>query len=392
MCKCIAVVCLILCVTSGLLFAGEQTGKPSKEAFVQKAQKIQMPFIANEGQADERVKYYANTFGGTVCVTKEGGIVYMLPKPGEVQSGTIEPARETCYLSVRTDVFSTPQWALWLNNKWWEEITQKASEDDASVKSVNRNPQSTIRNQRGVALKEELVGGKTGDISGEKISGAVVSYFKGNDPSKWKRGIATYEMVSLGEVYKGIALKLKAHGNNVEKLFYVKPGANPEQIRVSLSGLQPQENPPPLSPSVRGTDGCPPLAGAGGGVGARGLLHQELWVNEHGELVAETALGPVKFTKPVAYQEIDGKRVEVECGYAMADGGLQNAECKTNPKSKFRNLSSTPKSEIDNPSPVTRHPSHTYGFKVASYDKNHDLIIDPLLASTFLGGGGGRER
>jgi hypothetical protein len=204
-------------------------------------------------------------------------------------------------------------------------------------------------------------------------------------------------MVSLGEVYKGIELKLKAHGNNVEKLFYVKPGANPEQIRVSLSGLQPQENPPPLSPSVRGTGGCPPLAGAGGGVGARGLLHQELWVNEHGELVAETALGPVKFTKPVAYQEIDGKRVEVECGYAIADGGLQNAECKTNPKSKFRNLSPTPigeqksairnpNSEIDNPSPDTHHSSHMYGFKVASYDKNHDLIIDPLLASTFLGG------
>ena len=74
MCKYIAVVCLMLCVTSGLLFAGEQNGKPSKEAFVQKAQKIQMPFIANEGQADKRVKYYANTFGGTVCVTKEGGI------------------------------------------------------------------------------------------------------------------------------------------------------------------------------------------------------------------------------------------------------------------------------------------------------------------------------
>ncbi|MFN3533585.1 MAG: hypothetical protein ACK41Q_13950, partial [Candidatus Brocadia sp.] len=72
MCKCIAVVCLMLCVMSGLLFAGEQAGKPSKEEFVQKVQKIQMPFIANEGQADERVKYYAKTLGGTVYVTDEG--------------------------------------------------------------------------------------------------------------------------------------------------------------------------------------------------------------------------------------------------------------------------------------------------------------------------------
>src|SRR3990172_5484537 len=88
--KHIAVVCLMLCVTSGLLFAGEQTGKPSKEAFVQKAQKIQMPFIANEGQADERVKYYANTFGGSVCVAKEGGFVYIIPKPGMDHLGTVE--------------------------------------------------------------------------------------------------------------------------------------------------------------------------------------------------------------------------------------------------------------------------------------------------------------
>ena len=117
----------------------------------------------------------------------------------------------------------------------------------------------------GVALKETLIGAKVKDIKGEDKSVTKVNYFRGSDPTKWKTNIATYDVVNLGEVYKGIELKLKAYGNNVEKLFCVKPDANPEQIKISLSGIQPPENPPPLSPSVRGTGVCPPLAGVGGG-------------------------------------------------------------------------------------------------------------------------------
>ena len=33
-------------------------------------------FLANVGQADEMVKFYANTFAGSVFVAKEGEIVY----------------------------------------------------------------------------------------------------------------------------------------------------------------------------------------------------------------------------------------------------------------------------------------------------------------------------
>ena len=332
--------------------------KPSKEDVAHKMQSIQIPFVANNGQVDAQVKYYANTFGGTVFVTKEGEIVYALPNNSS----------ELGVESLKSD-----------SRRQRPEARRQMSEN--RCKKSESNPKSPIQNlsstsignlKSGVAIKETLVGGRVHDITGNEKAVTNVSYFKGNDPSQWKTNISTYDVVSLGEIYKGIELKLKAYGNNVEKLFCVKPDANPEQIKISLSGIQPPESPFIKGDGINnssykgGTDEKSPLE-----KGARGL-----WVNEHGELVAETELGAVKFTKPVAYQEINGKRVDVECKYTIADCGMKNAECKTNLKSEIRNLSSTSIGD----------PQLEYGFKVASYDKTKDLIIDPLLASTFLGG------
>src|SRR3990167_8644064 len=106
--------------------------------------------------------------------------------------------------------------------------------------------------------------------------------------------------------------------------------------------------------------------------GRRGLS-----VNEHGELEVETELGPVKFTKPIAYQEINGKRVDVSVEYRV---GSSEAENKS---SKHKTCNSKPMST--NPKSAIKNPKSEYGFKVASYDRTKDLIIDPLLASTFLG-------
>src|SRR3989339_1314878 len=229
-----------------------------KEEFTQKIRKLQMPFIANNGQVDERVEFYAKTFGGTVFVTKDGEIVYALPKTEKSECRLGEAER-------------TQQAAL----------QSKTHSNSPNPKSAIQNLSSTSIGdlKSGVALREEFVGARVKTIQGEDPSVTKVNYFKGNDPSKWKTNVSTYNLVNLGEIYKGIELKLKAYGNNVEKLFCVKPGADPEQIKISLSGIQPSENPPPLSPSVRGTGGCPPLAGAGGGVRAGGGLGTAgLWV------------------------------------------------------------------------------------------------------------------
>jgi hypothetical protein len=78
-------------------------------------------------------------------------------------------------------------------------------------------------------------------------------------------------------------------------------------------------------------------------LGSRGLL-----VNESGILEVKTDLGEVSFTKPTAYQEESGVKKSIDVAY-WAEG-------------------------------------NEYGFQVSDYDHTKPLVIDPLLASTFLGG------
>ncbi len=239
------------------LAMGSVVKEKDKREILNKIYTLKIPFIENKGQIKgESVRYYAKTFGGTVFVTKDGKLVYSLPK------------------------FETKE------------------------------------KVKGWVIKESLVGTSISNVKGEEKAVTKISYFKGKDPSKWRRNISTYNLISLGEVYKGIGLKLKAYGKNVEKLFYVKAGANPESIKIKIEGAK------------------------------------SLRVNEAGELEVETGLGVIKFTKPVAYQEINGKRVKVAAAYTL----LSNLQ-------------------------------YVYSFKVSSYDKKETLIIDPLLASTFIGGG-----
>ena len=216
-----------------------------------KLNKLKVSFINNQGQADKRVKFYAHTVGGTVFITDDGKIVYS-------------------FLAIE-----------------------------------NEKP------ARGFVLKEELVDGNVARVKGERKAITNVNYFKGNDPSKWKRNLPTYDIVSLGQVYKGIELKLKADGNNVEKLFYVKAGAQPERIRLKVNG--------------------------------RGLN-----VNKTGDLEIRTEHGTVRMTKPVAYQERRGKKEFVEVAYVVK--------------------------------------GDEYGFELGEYDRRKDIIIDPILAATYLGG------
>ena len=245
----------------------EDVNKRLKEEFVQKTQRLQMPFLANEHQMNERVAFFTNTFGGSVFVTIDGELVYSLPgthekiKARDIMVGNGGFGREGMNHDIspparhEQDILRTKQGMVagFSDQKWSKKLI----------------------------LKESFIGGKVENIQGEGKTLTNVSCFKGKDPSKWKSNISTYEVVNLGEVYKGIALKLRAYGNNIEKLFYLKPDVDPELIKIKLSGTK------------------------------------ALKVNKEGQLEAETELGTVTFTKPVAYQEIHGKRVDVDVSYLI---------------------------------------------------------------------------
>ncbi|MDD5482491.1 MAG: PQQ-binding-like beta-propeller repeat protein, partial [Kiritimatiellae bacterium] len=235
-----------------------------------------VPFIANEGQlASPEVKYYAKTFGGTVYALADGKIVYVLPK---YESG------------------------------------KKAG---AAV------------------ITEILRGAFQARPSGAGQSKARVNSFTGGRPENWKTNLPVFDRLDFGEVYDGINLLLSARGNNVEKIFVVSPGADPDEIILGFEG----------------TSG--------------------MQIAPDGRLELLTALGKVCFTAPVAWQ--------TDAPAAPAGGlaeEILNASDRTRPDFTPVEVAYALRGD------------GAVGFRLGSYDRSRPLVIDPFLASTFIGGGG----
>lgn len=248
--------------------------RESKHAVMSKVAGLGVPFIANAGQiANSEVLFQAHTFCGTVCVTRNGGIVYALPGQRKLADGS-------------------------------GALHGRAS--GSAARSGRSMPTGVL------VLRERLVGGRTCLPEGVDRAESRISSFVGTGKENWRTDIPVYDAVSLGQVYAGIELRLKAYGRNVEKVFVAAPGSRPEDICMAVDGAE-----------------C-------------------LDINEAGELVVCARPGEVTFRAPMAYQKISGEQRMVDVAY-WTDG-------------------------------------EQYGFDIGTYDAASDLVIDPLLASTYVGG------
>jgi uncharacterized protein (TIGR03437 family) len=170
----------------------------------------------------------------------------------------------------------------------------------------------------GASVMLGLAGSKElGEPAGIDRLPGVINYLTGNDPTRWKAGIPRYKRVRYQSVYPGISVEYYGQGRTLEFDFSIDSGADPSVIRMTYDGAD----------SVQRT--------------------------REGDLAVSVAGTVMLQRKPVAWQEIGGRRVPVRAEYRVN----------------------------------TR--LHEASFQLAEYDRSHALIIDPVLHyGTYFGGAG----
>ena len=148
-------------------------------------------------------------------------------------------------------------------------------------------------------------------VQGVEKNKGYYNFFIGNDKAKWASRVGLYNEAVMAGLYTGIDARLYYENSNLRYDLIVAPKADPSQIKMGF----------------KGTD--------------------KVYINYKGNLTIRTSIGDVEQSGLLAYQEINGKKVEVECTFNIID-------------------------------------ETTVGFNLGNYDETYPLIIDPLIYCTFV--------
>lgn len=186
-------------------------------------------------------------------------------------------------------------------------------------------------------------------VEGTTLLPGVVHFAVGDSPAQLWNDVPTYQGVRYREVYPGIDMVYDGAGGQLKSTYVVAPGADPNQIRWHYLGAQrpvidEQGNLRLTVPITMPVDPGPPIPDG----------------TDAGQAAAAPAAPPIGATElvtvteeaPIAWQDINGQRVDVPVAFAIAQ-------------------------------------NQRVSFTLGAYDAAHSLTIDPTLVySSFLGGAG----
>jgi uncharacterized protein (TIGR03437 family) len=110
----------------------------------------------------------------------------------------------------------------------------------------------------------------------------TVSYYTGNEPSRWRTGVPTFARVRYENVWRGVDLVYYGNQRQLEYDFIIAPQADPQAIRLEFGGAE------------------------------------RVSLDDAGNLLIEVAGHQVRQHRPLIYQEADGERRVISGGYQLA--------------------------------------------------------------------------
>ena len=174
---------------------------------------------------------------------------------------------------------------------------------DPRVKFLSRGPGFTLfvtesetvmaDRRTGQVVRLRLLGAReTSEVVGLEPLPGRSHYFRGRNPANWLTNVPTYARVAYRDAYPGIDAAYRAGARaQLEQEFIVRPGADAAVIELQFDGVR------------------------------------TVAVDAAGDLVLTTPTAPVRLTRPIAYQQIDGARREIAGGVdrARAEAGRLRA-------------------------------------------------------------------
>jgi Beta-propeller repeat len=93
-------------------------------------------------------------------------------------------------------------------------------------------------NADGKTVRLRFEGSKGARIEGQDRLRATTNILRGNDRAQWRCGIPNYGRLVTHDVYPGIDVVYYSAGGELEYDLVLKPGADPRQIRLRVSGAR----------------------------------------------------------------------------------------------------------------------------------------------------------
>jgi hypothetical protein len=248
---------------------------------------LPLSFEQNQGQSAAQVKFLARGSAYNIFLTEDETVIKLPLSENSAPAGTMK-AEEVSR-----------------ENRLQEDLPVAAAQRETKKLSVSS----------AAVLRIKLVGSqRPAQIRGVDQQAFKSNYFIGRESANWRTEIPNFAKVHYERVYDGVDMIFYGAQRQLEYDFQIAAGANPQKITMAFAGAQ------------------------------------RLRLDAKGDLILSVGGKEIRQRKPVAFQEMNGRKQTVAVRY-MRKG----------------------KTHI--------------GFQLGRYDKSKPLVIDPVLVySTYLGG------